>query len=114
MPAALRPCQRYPWNLTVTCASEPHSMKMSLVRKAEPIFLGKPFQTLLSPWFIVISSGRRLTLLASKLSADRFGNPPNAGIERLAAVRSVVVGRTRPLALLFLRHADAPPSGSIG
>jgi hypothetical protein len=69
---------------------------------------------LLSPWFIVISSGRRLTLLASKLSADGFGNPPNAGIERLAAVRSVVVGRTRSLPFLFLCHADAPSSGSVG
>jgi hypothetical protein len=79
-----------------------------------PIF-GKPFPTLLSsPWFIVISDGRRLTLCASKLSADGFGNPPNAGIEGLAALRSVVVGRTRPLSFLFLCHADTPSSGSVG
>jgi hypothetical protein len=76
--------------------------------------LGKLFPTWLSsPWFIVIGGDRRLTLLASKLSADGFGNPPNAGIEGLAAARSVVVGWTTPLAFLFLRHADAPSSGSI-
>jgi hypothetical protein len=89
-------------------------MKMSLVQKSQTHFLGKPFPTLLSLWFIVISGRRRLTLLASKLAADGFGNPPNARIERLAAAGSVVVGRTRPLAFLFLRHADAPSSGSIG
>jgi hypothetical protein len=52
--------------------------------------LGKLFPTWLSsPWFIVIGGDWRLTLLASKLSADGFGNPPNAGIEGLAAARSV-------------------------
>ena len=71
--------------------------------------MGKPFPTLLSsPWFIVIGRDRRLTLCASKLSADGFGNPPNARIEELAAGRSVVVGRTRPLPFLFLCYADAP------
>jgi hypothetical protein len=88
---------------------------MSLVQKKPSPVLGKRFPTLLSsPWFVVIGGGRRPTLRASKLSADGFGNPPNAGIERLAAVRSVVVGRTRPLPFLFLCHADAPSSGSIG
>jgi hypothetical protein len=65
-----------------------------------------------SPWFIVISGGGKLILRASKLSADGFSNPPIAGIEGFAPGRSVVVGRTRPL--LFLCHADAPSSGSIG
>jgi hypothetical protein len=72
----------------------------------------KRLPTLLSsPWFIVIGSGRRLGLCASKLSADGFGYPPNAGIEGLAAVRSVVVGRATPLRFFFLCHADAPSSG---
>ena len=82
--------------------------------KPSPVF-GKTFPTLLSPpWFIVIGNSRRITLRASKLSADSFCNPPNAGIEGLAAVRSVVVGRTRPLRFFFRRHADAPSSESIG
>jgi hypothetical protein len=59
-----------------------------------------------------VGGGRRLTLRASKLSADGFGNSPNAGIEGLAAGRSVVVGRTGSLPFLFLCHADAPSSGS--
>jgi hypothetical protein len=88
-------------------------MKMSPVRKKRNP--EKPFPTLLSPpWFIVIGGGRRLILRARKLSADGFGNPPNAGIDGFAAERSVVVGRTRPLPFLVLCHADAPSSGSIG
>jgi len=88
---------------------------MSLVQKKPSPVLGKRFPTFLSsPWFVVIGGGRRPTLRASKLSADGFGNPPNAGIEGLAAERSVVVGRTRPLPYLFLCHTDAPSSGSIG
>ena len=112
--APLCPFQGYRRYLTVTCASEKPGVKMSPVQKAEPV-LGKPLSTLLSSvGFIVIGSGRGLTLRPSKLSADGLGNPPNAGIEGLAAVRPVVVGRTRPLVFLFLRHADAPSSGSIG
>jgi hypothetical protein len=87
---------------------------MSLVQKKPSPVLAKRFPTLLSsPWFVVIGGGRRLTLRTSKLSADGFGDPPNAGIEGLAAGRSVVVRRTRPLPFLFLCHADAPSSGSI-
>src|SRR6266849_486006 len=108
------PCQRYPRNLTITCASGPRRMKIRWFRKAEPSFW-KPFQTLLSSHsFIVIGGGRRLTLRASKLSADGFGGPPNAGIDGLAVGRSVVVRWTRPLSFLFLCHTDAPSSGSIG
>ena len=51
---------------------------------------------------------------SGRISARRCRNPPNAWIERLAAGRSVVVGRTRPLRFVFLCHADAPSSGSIG
>jgi hypothetical protein len=66
------------------------------------------------PWFIVIGGGRRLILRASKLSADGLGNPPNAGIEGLAAERSVVVGRTKSLPFIVFRHSDVSSSGSIG
>ena len=40
-----------------------------------------------------------------------FVYPPNAGIEGLAAVRSVVVGRATPLRFFFLCHADVPRQG---
>jgi hypothetical protein len=53
-------------------------------------------------------------MCASKLSADGFGYPQKTGIEGLAAVRPVVVGGATPLRFLFLCHADAPSSGSIG
>src|ERR1700686_5317475 len=77
--------------------------------------LGKPFLTTLSlPRFVVIGSGRRLGLCASKLSADGFSNPQDSRIERHAIRRSVVVSRTRSLPFLFFCHADAPWSGSIG
>jgi hypothetical protein len=38
--------------------------------------------------------------MVMRWSADGFDNPPNARIEGLAAVRSVVVGRTRTLPFL--------------
>jgi len=58
--------------------------------------LGKPFLTALSlPRFVVIGGGRRLGLLAGKLSADSFCNPQNARVERFACARAVVVGRMK-------------------
>src|SRR5712664_3616428 len=42
--APLRPCQRYPRNLTITCASEPHGVKMSPVQKSQTQFGGSHFQ----------------------------------------------------------------------
>src|SRR6266849_1850813 len=90
-------------------------MKMSLIQKSQGPALGKPFPTLLSsPRFNVIGGDWRLTLCASKLSADGFSNPQDSRIERHAVRRSVVFGRTRSLPCLFLCHADAPSSGSIG
>jgi hypothetical protein len=87
---------------------------MSLFQESEPI-LGEPLSTLLaSAGLIVISGDGGLTLRARKLSTDGFGNPPNAGIERTAALRSVVVGRTTSLPFLFLCHADALLPGFIG
>jgi hypothetical protein len=55
-----------------------------------------------SPWFIVISGGRKLVLRASKLSADGFGNPPNAGIEGFGTERSVVVAGQGPFCLFAM------------
>src|SRR5216683_5285020 len=92
-------------------------MKMSLIQKSQGPALGKPFPTLLSsPRFNVIGGDWRLTLCASKLSADGFSNPQDSRIERHAVRRSVVVGRTRSLPFLFLIlcHADAPSQGSVG
>jgi hypothetical protein len=42
--AALRTCQRYPRNLTITCASEPHGMKTSLDQKSRAQLSGRRFR----------------------------------------------------------------------
>jgi hypothetical protein len=77
--------------------------------------LGNPFLTALSlPRFVVIGGGRRLSLLAGKLSADSFCNPQNARVERFACPRAVVVGRMNAFPFLFRRHSNIPSSGAIG
>jgi hypothetical protein len=77
--------------------------------------LEKPFLTTLSlPRFVVICGGRRLGLLAGKLSADSFCNPQNAVVERFACARAVVIGRMNDLPFLFDRHSNIPWSESIG
>ena len=76
---------------------------------------GEPFPTTLSlPRFVVIGGGRRLGLLAGKLSADSFCNPQNARVERFACARAVVIGRMNALPFLFRRHSNIPSSGAIG
>src|SRR5216684_3932146 len=63
--------------------------------------MGKPFLTTPSlPRFVVIGSGQRLGLRASKLSTDGCSNPQDSGIERCVVRRSLVVGRTRSLPTL--------------
>src|SRR6266480_6452604 len=114
-PDALRPCRRCFGSFAVTGESEPNMIKnVAGLERPSPV-LGKPFLTTLSlPRFVVIGGGRRLGLLAGKLSADSFCNPQNARVERFACARAVVVGRMNAFPFLFRRHSNIPSSGAIG
>jgi hypothetical protein len=113
-PDALRPC-RCSGNFAVTDGIEPYGMKNVVASERPGPVSGKAFLTPLSlPRLVVIGGGRRLGLLAGKLSADSFCNPQNARVERFACARAVVVGRMNDLPFLFRRHSNIPSSGSIG
>jgi hypothetical protein len=114
-PDALRCCRRYSWNFAVTNEIEPiRDENVAASERPGPV-LGKPFLTALSlPRFVVIGGGRRLGLLAGKLSADSFCNPQNARVERFACARAVVVGWMNAFPFLFRRHSNIPSSGAIG